>query len=113
MGTARHARRALIAAAAALLCFVAVFAAAGNSVRAVVSGAFQKSEDIRTARALPARAVTLQLDEETGARGSIATGQRSFLEPYHLAGAQLPPNARGGIEGLPPRERFDGLGTAS
>lgn len=90
MGTARHARRALIAAATALLCFVVVFAAAGNSVRSVVSGAFGKSEEIRVARATLAQAVTLQLDEETGVRGSMATGQRGFLEPYHLGRTQLP-----------------------
>ncbi|HKU81068.1 MAG TPA: CHASE3 domain-containing protein, partial [Candidatus Tumulicola sp.] len=110
MGTARHARRALIAAAAALLCFVAVFAAAGNSVRAVVSGAFTKSEEIRAAQASLAQAVTLQLDEETGVRGSLATGQVSFLEPYHLGRTQLPValaalQERVGVLGLPEASR--------
>lgn len=90
MGTARHARRALIGAAAALLCFVAIFAVAGYSVRTVVADAFHRSETIRAAQAALAQAVTLQLDEQTGVRESIATGRHRLLDPDHLGLTQLP-----------------------
>jgi serine phosphatase RsbU (regulator of sigma subunit)/CHASE3 domain sensor protein len=90
METARQARLTLIAAVAALACFVAVFAVSGWFVRSVIADAFAKSEDVRLSRSLLALTVKLQLDEETGVRGYAATGERLFLDPYLEARAELP-----------------------
>lgn len=90
MGAARQARWTLVAAIAALACFIVVFGAAGLAVHSVIADAFQKSEDVHTTRALLAQAVKEQLDEETGVRGYAVTRERLFLEPYRDGRARLP-----------------------
>jgi serine phosphatase RsbU (regulator of sigma subunit)/CHASE3 domain sensor protein len=103
MGTARQARWPLAAAAAAIFSFVIVFALGGVLARSVLSGAFQKSEDVRAARLFLSDVVKQQLDEETGLRGFAITGQALFLEPYRAGRRRLPETLaklRGAVDAL-------------
>ncbi|HEY2474960.1 MAG TPA: SpoIIE family protein phosphatase [Candidatus Cybelea sp.] len=67
-----------------------VLVVAGLGVRSTIEDAFSGASDVRSARFLVARAMSQQLDEETGVRGYVAVHQRILLQPYFAARAALP-----------------------
>jgi CHASE3 domain sensor protein len=82
-------RRVLIPVAVLAVALLATFAASAIVVRNYISGIFVSSKHLADARELADRALRLQLDEETGIRGYLSTGDPSFLEPYTKAKTQL------------------------
>jgi CHASE3 domain sensor protein len=72
---------AILPALMVLLILGTAFAAIASAVR----HAHQIEQHVRSAQLLNTRLLRLQLDEETGVRGYLATGDRSFLQPYQEA----------------------------
>ncbi len=85
----RESGRPLALVALVLALFVPVLIVGGLSLRGLISSSLEGAEQVRTTRALTLGMLELQLDEETGVRGFAATGDRSFLEPYRRARAQM------------------------
>src|SRR5215470_3507599 len=56
-----------------------------------VSGAFKRQTAVDHARLLLTELYELQLEEETGLRGYLATGQKVFIQPYEVKKAQFDP----------------------
>ena len=71
-----------------------VLAIAGFTLHELVSRAFTHIEQVETAERLNAKALSLQLDLETGIRGYINTEDPVFLEPWHVAVSQTDENYR-------------------
>jgi serine phosphatase RsbU (regulator of sigma subunit) len=69
---------------------VVVLVVAGRQVSSTIEDAFNAATEVRTARFLVARAISQQLDEETGVRGYAAVRRRVLLQPYYTARAALP-----------------------
>ncbi|HEY1882906.1 MAG TPA: SpoIIE family protein phosphatase [Candidatus Cybelea sp.] len=67
-----------------------VLVVAGRQVSRTIEEAFSGASDVRTARFLVARTISRQLDEETGVRGYAVVRQRTLLQPYYVARAELP-----------------------
>lgn len=72
-------------AAAILLVLIPIIAVGGFYVRSVVISSLTAEQQTWTARAALDAALTVQLDEETGVRGFLASHNRVFLEPYVAA----------------------------
>jgi PAS domain S-box-containing protein len=72
---------ALIGAGLAL----AVLAYGMLATRDALETTLARQGELRATQMLANRALRLQLDEETGIRGYVSTGQTSFLEPYFNA----------------------------
>jgi len=83
--------RGVLPTASISIVLIALFVAAGFFTHGYVLTAATTSERLYTVRNDAARALKLQLDEETGIRGYAATRDRSFLDPYRAA-------ARGRLE---------------
>jgi signal transduction histidine kinase/CheY-like chemotaxis protein/HPt (histidine-containing phosphotransfer) domain-containing protein len=79
----------LVVAAVALAIFVAILIVGGLSVRQLITTSFQNAERVRATRNRALEALTLQLDEETGIRGYVATHDPTFLQPYRAARPQM------------------------
>lgn len=75
---------------ATLIVVVVVQFGAGWLIRNSVARTFDASQRIREARSLLFTTLRDQLDEETGIRGYLATRNRIFLEPYHVARHAFP-----------------------
>ncbi|MBV8195606.1 MAG: SpoIIE family protein phosphatase, partial [Candidatus Dormibacteraeota bacterium] len=73
-----------------LVAIVMATLATGILIRNSVAASFDTSERVRTATALLFGAVKAQLDEETGLRGYLVTGDSAFLAPFRSARAELP-----------------------
>jgi serine phosphatase RsbU (regulator of sigma subunit) len=83
-------RRPLIPLLFALVAIVAVLVAAGVTLRSSVASSFAQGQQIRAVRTLLFGAIEAQLNEETGIRGYAATGDSSFLQPYHAGRSVMP-----------------------
>lgn len=78
-------RMSITTVAVLLLLFVAEAAVVQTSVRHVIA----RQEAVRRAEVQRSFILRLQIDEETGLRGFIITGDRSFLQPFDRARSQL------------------------
>lgn len=78
-------RTSILTIAMLLLLFIVEAAVVQTSVRNVIA----QQEAIRHAEVLRSLMLRLQIDEETGLRGYIITGDVSFLQPFDQARAQL------------------------
>ena len=83
-------RRPIVPWLVVLALIVIVFLAVGILLRNSVAATFDTGQRARTARTLLFDAIKGQIDEETGLRGYLATGDRGFLQPYHEARGYLP-----------------------
>lgn len=82
--------RPLLVTAAILAAIIPLLLAAVFLVQSVANQALVTQKTVRSARLSRDSAVTLQLNEETGIRGYVATRDRRFLAPYTLGTGQLP-----------------------
>jgi serine phosphatase RsbU (regulator of sigma subunit)/CHASE3 domain sensor protein len=90
LGTSGLTRRVLLASAAVLvLVLVAGAALAGTALQLQRAQRLQ-TDHLEVAVAADAQALTAFVDEETGLRGDLLTGDPTFLAPYEAAQASLP-----------------------
>jgi serine phosphatase RsbU (regulator of sigma subunit) len=73
-----------------LLIVVPVLALAGWWSHVTLGDAAAFQNDVRVAQVARARVLRLQLDEETGLRGYLASGDKLYLEPFDKAVAAMP-----------------------
>ncbi len=90
----RSGRLGALFALIAAIVVVAVFIAAAVFVRAAIEHNLAFQRDLRVAQVDRSRLLRLQLDEETGMRGYLATGSPIFLAPYTAARSGFTPTAR-------------------
>jgi serine phosphatase RsbU (regulator of sigma subunit) len=77
----------LLAAVIAII----IFALGAILVRSAIERNADYQMNLRTAQTYRARLLRLQIDEESGMRGFVATGDRVFLQPYQNALRSFPP----------------------
>ncbi len=83
----------LIVTALTLVVLIASALSAGLYLRTRVVSLLHVSETIRSARSSAFGMLRGQLDEETGIRGFVASGNREYLEPYYAALPMVPADA--------------------
>ncbi|HEY3675235.1 MAG TPA: SpoIIE family protein phosphatase [Candidatus Tumulicola sp.] len=83
-------RRPLVPLLFVLIAIVAALVGGGIVLRSSIASSFAQGQQIRAVRTLLFGAVEAQLNEETGLRGFVATGDRVFLQPYHAGRSDLP-----------------------
>ena len=83
-------RRAGVYSLLAAFAVLALFAAAALTTRGAIERNALFQRELRTAQVDRSRLLRLQIDEETGMRGYLATNSAVFLQPYERARAAFP-----------------------